>query len=156
VRAQKKYPKRGPKQKKAKLVVRTAVINGVEIPTEDIPSDVSQWDSQSDNSDSDSEYVPQITLVSGMHNNQKELEVNDCTELPNNDIDGDENQTQHDHHVELREVESTLNEEVVESTNNTSETSKRKKINTTQSPVRVTRRSVKNTLPPSTRTRSKC
>ena len=39
---QKNNKRRAPKRKKAKLVVQTAVINGVERLTEDIPSDASQ------------------------------------------------------------------------------------------------------------------
>ena len=56
--SQKKYPKKVPKQKEVKLVVRTSVIKGIEIPNKDLPSDVSQCDLESDTLDSDSEHVP--------------------------------------------------------------------------------------------------
>ena len=162
-RKQKKYPKKRPKRKKAKLVVRTAVINDVETPTEDIPSDVSQWNFESDNSDSDSKYNEKVVELTNKEQN----------EVPRNVVDNAQNEAALN---ETTSVESTKintldqlrgknlstllstkpTKKTKRVTEQTSETSKHKKKDTTQPSVRVTRRSVKNSLPPSRRTRSKC
>ena len=67
-----------------KLVVKTAFIKGIEIPTKDIPSDISQCDSESDKSDSDSKYIPHILLICGIHQNQPGVKNgnNERIELP--------------------------------------------------------------------------
>ena len=55
--SQKKYPKKVPKQKEVKLVVRTTVTKGIEIPNKDLPSDVSHCNLESDKLNSDSQHV---------------------------------------------------------------------------------------------------
>ena len=88
------YPKKTLKQKKSKLTVRTAVIKDIKIATKDIPIYISQLASECDKSDSDSAYIPQITLNSGIYNNQYWPTERSCNneqiEFLSNDGDGDD------------------------------------------------------------------
>ena len=61
--------RRAPKRKKAKLVEQTAIINVVERFTDNIPSDVSQWETDSYKSGSSSQEAT-------VHNSQNESEEN--------------------------------------------------------------------------------
>ena len=66
-------------------------------------------------------YVPQITFISGIDNNQNQQKANNGhneeIEIPSNNVDGGDIQLQHDGQIKLQEVETALNEKLVESTN---------------------------------------